>query len=305
MSIRVAHWGEDLIGYAQVTPLRNSRTGRLKDRPLAVIETRLRELGSFNWWRGEDPRIRIAVRAAAKMAARGLAHPVGGYTWLAPGKPYCDDPVQLVIGKRGKSAGLPVGLYMWGPCRKCEKCLLFRQMKWRERAMVELLATAQRGNRSWWVTLTFSPVHLAGILAEAVSATGGQSLQAVDRAAYGHVQRYLKRLRKASKATFRYLAVYERGEETGRSHYHLLIHETGGRPVLKRQLEEQWRSHVHARLVHLDKGPGGLASYVTKYATKSVEVRIRASQAYGREGRPTARQRRPSAGGFASGTVRA
>lgn len=156
------------------------------------------------------------------------------------------------------------------PCRRCKPCLQFRQMKWRERAIHEIGVS----NRTWAVTLTFSPVQLAGVL---MSADGGQLVQ-VERRAYADVQRYMKRLRK-SGAVFRYLAVYERGEASGRSHYHLLVHETGRYPIPKRVLEDTWPSHVHARLVN--KETTGSASYVTKYLTKNLAVRPRASGRYG------------------------
>ena len=78
---------------------------------------------------------------------------------------------------------------------------------------------------------------------------------------------------------FRYLAVYERGEASGRSHYHLLVHERGSYPIPKRVLEDMWPSHVHARLV--SKETTGSASYVTKYLTKNLAVRPRASGRYG------------------------
>lgn len=156
------------------------------------------------------------------------------------------------------------------PCRKCPRCLQFRQLRWRERALSEIA----RANRTWAVTLTFSPVQLAGVL---MSADGGQLVQ-VERRAYRDVQLYVKRLRK-SGAVFRYLAVYERGEASGRSHYHLLVHETGRYPIPKRVIEDMWPSHVHARLVM--KETTGSASYVTKYLTKNLAVRPRASGRYG------------------------
>lgn len=166
------------------------------------------------------------------------------------------------------------------PCRRCPKCLQFRQMQWRERALLEILAS----NRTWFVTLTFDEPHLAGIIAEAMlnechedeALTEGH----IETAAYRHVQRYFKRLRKA-KAVFRYLAIFERGEDTGRPHYHLFLHETGTRPVLKRVIEDQWRSFVHARLVGGDD-VAGAASYLTKYATKSLDVPPRSSGGYGK-----------------------
>lgn len=127
------------------------------------------------------------------------------------------------------------------------------------------------------LTLTFSPIHLAGTLARAKS----PDLKDVERSAYGEVQKFLKRLRKAvPRSKVRYLAIYERGEESGRSHYHLLLHEVGERPVTKAVLERQWPSHVHARLV--DTSSGHAAGYVTKYLTKSIDISPRASNGYGR-----------------------
>lgn len=171
------------------------------------------------------------------------------------------------------------------PCRRCAKCLQFRQMRWRQRAIAELHQAAGANRRTWFVTLTFDPPHLAGIIQEArrlmkVGTPEDELHKFVDRAAYRHLQRYFKRLRKEG-AKFRYLAVYERGEENGRSHYHLFLHEKGPRPILKETIERQWRSIVHARLVR-GEDAGGAASYLTKYATKSLDVRPRASAGYGK-----------------------
>lgn len=178
------------------------------------------------------------------------------------------------------------------PCRKCEKCLQYRQMKWRERAITEVT----RAKRTWWLTLTFAPTHLAGIL----MAAKGTSTKEVEAAAFPHVQRYIKRLRKSfhqkrdrildaggkeigcHKAIIRYLTIFELGEKTGRQHYHLFIHEIGTRPVTKQQLEDTWRSNVHARLVSGDEA-SWRASYLTKYATKHFDIRPRASTGYGKQ----------------------
>lgn len=246
------------------------------------------ERHGFNWWRGESPAYRRALRVAAKLAARGHAKQVTPYLWVADGKPFCDNPRPLRIAKPGRDAGAPVEVNMWGPCRRCARCLLFRQMKWRERAIAEIQACHNAGRRTWWITLTISPVHMAGILAEAVVRDGVKDTRSIDRAAYPHVQRYLDRVRKAAKTRFRYLAIHERGEENGRSHYHLLLHECGPRPVLKATLDSLWPSFVHARLVDMDRRGNGLATYITKYATKDFEVRPRASSFYGR-GPKTAR----------------
>lgn len=150
-------------------------------------------------------------------------------------------------------------------------------MRLRELAIAEIEATP---GRSWFVTLTFDPHHLAGCRMEAMDAP--PSLHGLRRrtewAAFRHVQRYFKRLRKAG-ARFRYLCVFEEGENTGRPHYHLLLHEIEPtKPLLKRSLEYQWRSHVHCRLVASGRGA---ASYVSKYATKTFDIRPRHSTRYG------------------------
>jgi hypothetical protein len=184
--------------------------------------------------------------------------------------PYCDSPIRLGLRSRAVADFHATEASRWVPCRKCVKCLRFRQMQWRGRARNEITLA----KRSWFITLTFSPSHLAGIL---VSAKGPDTRE-IDRRAYLDVQKYLKRLRKAvPRAKLRYLAVYERGDESGRSHYHLLIHEVGARPVTKAVLEAQWASHVHARLVSNVYA----ATYVTKYLTKSIGIKPRASFAYG------------------------
>lgn len=244
------------------------------------------ERHGFNWFRGESVAYRRAMIVAARLAASGHARQLTRYSWIVDRKPFCDSPVPLSFEKPGRDAGAPVQLNMHGPCRKCPRCLLFRQMKWRQRAINELVRAHNRGRRTWFVTLTFSPVHLAGVLSEATKAAGIADSRSIDRAAYKHVQKYLDRLRKAARTRFRYLAIYERGEEHGRSHYHLLLHEQGPKPLLKRQIEICWRSHVHARLVDMDGRAEGTASYITKYATKTVEVRPRASLSYGSAPKP-------------------
>ncbi len=225
---------------------------------------------------------------AVKIALRGGQK--GASTFVADWEPYCENPVtinrritsreavpQIKIGgttlQRSLSA---MEVTAAVPCRRCPGCLRWRQMKWRERAMIEINRANSSGNRTWFVTLTFAPQHLAGILLAAKSA----EMKDIEKAAYLHVQLYLRRLRHHSHE-FRYLAVYERGEVTGRSHYHLFLHETGAKPITKVWIERMWRSHVHARLVSCDDG-GRTASYLTKYTTKSFDIRPRASARYGK-----------------------
>lgn len=132
--------------------------------------------------------------------------------------------------------------------------------------------------RTWAVTLTLTDRYIALGIAAAKSCGGPLEPQL-----YKGLQRYFKRLRKQG-LKFRYLAVHELGETTGRSHYHLLLHEIHGQPeVRKRDIEAQWPAHVHARLV------GGrqddlfkAASYITSYTTKAFDARPRPSVRYGK-----------------------
>ena len=240
--------GGDLTVYAQVT-------GRLM---LKLME--------------HAPAVRATRRMAQNIAMRGGA--LSRTEFHDPASPYCDAPAPVRRVIRAGSGDRPLEVTAFRPCRRCEKCLQFRQMVWRDRALNEIA----NANRTWMVTLTFDPVHLAGLIYEAQEMRGPPE-RALDRAAYGHVQKYFKRLRQAALTRFRYLAVFEEGEKTGRPHYHVLLHEVG-RPISKRTLEDQWRSNVHCRLVASGRGS---ASYVTKYATKSLAVRLRASARYGQK----------------------
>lgn len=191
-------------------------------------------------------------------------------------KPYCDEPVRVERRASARDGlGRSVEVAFNVPCRKCEKCRQFRSLQWRDRCAIEIAIWP----RTWFVTLTFSPVHLAGILAEAaVNGKGADRARDVEQAAYKHVQAYFKRLRKGG-ASFRYLAVYELGEQTGRSHFHVMFHEMRRGSLTKRVIEAQWRSNVHARLVGAEA-----SAYVTKYATKSAGSPFRASFGYGTGG---------------------
>lgn len=227
-----------------------------------------------------SPGDRATTSMASKLALRGAQ--VSPTQFHSRELPYCDEPV--LISRQVRSGETPVGqnrgldVSMLVPCRKCEKCLLFRQLRWRDRARSEIEAS----KRSWFVTLTFSPTHLAGIIYEASLLKVRDRTKAMDRAAYAHVKKYLKRLRKAVPGLrMRYLAVFELGEKTGRAHYHLLIHECGTRPVTKRILENKWRSNVHARLVADSGDAAAYLNKITRYATKDISIPPRASLRYG------------------------
>jgi len=149
----------------------------------------------------------------------------------------------------------------------------------------EVYMTAAHNRRSWFVTLTYDPPHMAGVMQEARRRRDGS----VENASWLHVSRYIKRLRKGGARfegdtvwppeAFRYAAIHERGDETGRTHWHLLVHELGPRPIGNRHLKAAWRSNVDCSLV--DAAESGLAAYLTTYLNKG-SGRPRASLHYGR-----------------------
>lgn len=199
-------------------------------------------------------------------------------------QPYCDKPVASVLWQRGGRGFRSLQVERWLPCRNCAKCLQFKAARWRERILAEIAAAP----RSWYQTLTFAPTLLAGVHLEAQKLIPSsvedsdrpEALRrAVEVAAYAHVQRYLDRLRKAGPS-LRYFAVFERGSENDREHFHLVMHEVD-RPLTSRLLEDKWRPSLsYPRLVREDV-PGRGVSYLTKYLTKTSEARPRASLRYG------------------------
>lgn len=221
------------------------------------------------------PKERGVQRLAKKIALSGGQ--VSNTEFVAKWEPWCDEPVKVVKSTRGNEYTRSLLCEMFVPCRKCEKCLKFRRLQIRERILHECV----KAKRTWMVTLTFSSVHLAGIYAEART-----QKWPVERAAYKHVQQYFKRLRSAyPRSQFRYFAVYEEGDQNGRAHYHLAIHEIGDRPLLSKWLDGNWRSFTHRKLV---RSKQGAASYITKnYLTKNETCKFRASLSYGKSKEPT------------------
>lgn len=217
--------------------------------------------------------------AAAKIALMGGKQ---GYFYLSPKQPYCDNPKPVFMASDPEKP--PAEVLLYAPCRRCEKCLTFKALKIRDQAIREIAAA----KRTWFVTLTFDEGNLLALTGKQYR-EGGAKEKRLEKAAYRYVQRWLKRLRKANPlARVRYLAVFELGEKTGRPHFHVLLHETGNRPVTKRSIEDKWSSPiVHARLVQgleAETRQGvtnNVARYVTKYLVKNPDCRKRASQNYG------------------------
>jgi len=180
---------------------------------------------------------------------------------------------------------LPVTLSISARCRKCAACLASRRRLWQARVAAEV----RYSERSWFGTLTFRPEehYLAELRARAECARKSVAFDTLppwEKFAHLHrangpdLTKWLKRIRKESGATLRYILVAE-AHKTGLPHYHVLVHERGHVPVRERTLRLQW-TLGHSKFNLVDGDPRS-ARYVCKYLAKAAEARVRASKHYG------------------------
>lgn len=252
----------------------------------------------------------VAVVFSRAIHAGAERRSAGHVRWNIAGK--CSDPKTVILtaspsegirdtrrNRRSRFVTLVPGLTrvtltveLETRCRRCAWCLRRRASKWRFAARTEL---QQASGRSWFGTLTFRPEDRYRVLCRASRAAAArgevlEKLEPLARFAYlanasGElVTKWLKRVRKESGAPLRYLLVVE-AHKDGHPHYHVLIHETSlSQPVRKEVLQRQW-SHGFSKF-NLVKDPA-TAGYVTKYLSKSLMARVRASVRYGKS-RPIA-----------------
>lgn len=107
------------------------------------------------------------------------------------------------------------------PCGKCINCRLAYSRDWANRCMAEL-KTAQN---AYFLTLTYDNEHLE--FAPYVDPETGV-LETRPVLVPEHLQRYLKRIRRAAErrgfGNIRFFACGEYGEETQRPHYHVILY---------------------------------------------------------------------------------
>lgn len=150
-------------------------------------------------------------------------------------------------------------------------------------------------SRTWFGTLTVRPELHQRLLDDARL---HESYQGVDFDTLGAAEKFrilanaegklitdfLKRIRKESSASPRYLLVTEQ-HKTGLPHWHILLHEQSlSSPIRKTVLERQWTAGFsHWRLINGadPDDTGKRISYVTKYVAKETLTRVRASLEYG------------------------
>jgi len=192
-----------------------------------------------------------------------------------------------VFAADGFDRETPITVHMEVRCRRCSKCLKQRQMLWQYRAKAEIAAAP----RTWFGTMTLSPEHHWHVQQRATLrlSRGGtvfERLSSTEQFLERHkeisadVTKYIKRLRKESGASLRYLLVVE-AHKNGLPHYHMLIHEVAGSEAVRHAtLRGQW-PHGHSlwRLVSDDPKAAG---YVCKYLSKAALARVRASCHYGK-----------------------
>lgn len=172
-------------------------------------------------------------------------------------------------------------------CRKCTECLRKRAKLWTARAIDEIAAS----QRTWFGTLTLRPQEqfIARVKADKAASKAGSAWQSLTpdeqfkdivKQINPELTRWIKRVRKNTGASLRYLLVSE-AHKSGDPHFHILLHEHEGRAV-KAKLEETWKlGFSHWRLCDRDKKA---AIYACKYLAKSAITRVRSSAKYGTAG---------------------
>lgn len=146
-------------------------------------------------------------------------------------------------------------------CRKCSKCLEQKKRAWRARAFYEF----GQADRTWFVTYTM------GFHARLAADLSGNPEKWMLR----EMQLYLKRLRLDVGFPLRFLCVVEPHKD-GTPHLHLLIHDVKGR-IVKRAIQRHWiHGFTSSKLADKES-----IRYVTKYVTKALSSRVRASIRYG------------------------
>lgn len=177
----------------------------------------------------------------------------------------------------------PLRVELWLRCRKCDACLKARSRMWAARAISE----TRQSIRTWFGTLTIAPEHQhAAYLTACQEYASSGDFDALDyraqftrrvRVLGREITRYVKRVRKTSKARLRILFVAEQ-HKSGLPHFHCLFHEHDLVGVNSEILRQQWKLGFTKWDLVDDVRQ---AAYVCKYLSKSGASRLRASIGYG------------------------
>ena len=184
---------------------------------------------------------------------------------------------------------MPITLSISARCRKCAACLASRRRLWQARVAAEV----RYSERSWFGTLTFRPELQYFALSRAerrqafrgvLDPTAAEQFRDHVRELSPEVTRWLKRVRKNSRARLRYVLVWE-PHKSGYPHAHCVVHQSVvDEPVTYRHLADAYTAgYCKFNLISTDQGAVRAGRYVAKYLTKSVTAgaRVRASLRYG------------------------
>jgi hypothetical protein len=206
----------------------------------------------------------------------------------------CEEPYWLVYYGRPEANNgryfdyspgrtTPLSVEIGTRCRSCKACVAARRSQWEIRARKE----TARAARTWFGTLTVAPKYRAMLELRAANyahsrgsdpAVHPLSFAQIEGEVSKEITKFLKRLRKSTKAKFKYLLVAE-AHKDGWPHHHILISEQkGSLPIKKRVFQSQWVLGFTSLKLAKD---ANTAHYVCKYISKGQRARVRASLAYG------------------------
>lgn len=226
-------------------------------------------------------------RSLQAMKAKGFVVKDGDH-YSGTFVPYCDYPRSILRTNkvRGTLPGhRPSSVSMLVPCRKCPKCLWLRRETWKTRIKAETSAP------TIFATLTFSEDLLDQkrrlfdekydcapdeILSH--PSMWGQSLAQYERLFYSDVHDWLRRCRRNLDTKFRYFVGFEFGDKSGREHYHVALHFARKSDHFPQLVQDQWPCRAGADWAISTEDVSG---YLSKYGSKSLVTRPRASVSYG------------------------
>lgn len=234
------------------------------------------------------------VKTAAKLGFEAMDSRT---EFSAKYKVYCDKPVKISRSSRGVNKEIPLGkmyleghpettvtrmpgitVNLFGPCRKCPKCLFVKREHWLRRVSIE---TSKGYEKTWFYTITFTKGMMSHAIKQIPVAYGSEGYEVyLEKALYRFVRMHMMavkaRVRRADGSKIAYLAVHERGTKTLRSHFHLLVHGTNN--LTYRRLTKGFPSII--KDAHLVENPEKCGGYIFKYLSKKGS-RVRVTNGYG------------------------
>lgn len=156
--------------------------------------------------------------------------------------------------------------YIYVPCGKCIECVNAQKKNWQIRLRAEFYNVRNHGGTTFMTTLTIDDDHMKYL----DTPTGRYQLPSKDVC-----QKFIKRLREDTNHKFRYFLVSERGTNTQRVHYHMVIYfpYKVNTYTFYKQLKRNWQQGFVDISERRPVDSMAALGYVAKYACKSLEDR--------------------------------